>query len=136
VIVLDTSVVVAILMEEPGFRMFDRILRRVETVLPATCLVELTMVMSGRLPGMTATDTDDWLLASHTSIQPITPATAYAARDAFLRYGKGRHPAALNFGDCFSYAVAKELNAPLLFKGDDFRKTDVRVAVEEVPPDD
>ena len=58
-------------------------------------------------------------------IEPVTEVDAILARDAFLRYGKGRHPARLNFGDCFSYALAKRLGEPLLFKGDDFILTDV-----------
>ena len=59
------------------------------------------------------------------SIEPVTVEQALLAREAFSDYGKGRHPAALNFGDCFSYALAKATGEPLLFKGDDFQKTDV-----------
>ncbi len=61
-------------------------------------------------------------------IVPINSKTADAAINAFARFGKGRHPAGLNMGDCFAYACAKELGVPLLFKGDDFAKTDIRVA--------
>ena len=62
------------------------------------------------------------------SIEPVTIAQARLAREAYRDYGKGRHRAGLNFGDCFAYALAKELGEPLLFKGNDFRETDVEVA--------
>ena len=61
-------------------------------------------------------------------IVPFDSAQALIAREAFRYYGKGRHPAALNFGDCFSYALAKHRNEPLLFEGEDFSQTDVRIA--------
>ncbi len=63
-------------------------------------------------------------------IETVTPAQAEIARQAYRDFGKGRHKAGLNFGDCFAYALAKELDEPLLFKGDDFRHTDVTVAAE------
>lgn len=63
------------------------------------------------------------------AIQAVTEEQAYIASQAFSTFGKGRHPAGLNFGDCFSYALAKATGEPLLFKGDDFRKTDVRAAL-------
>ncbi|KST58027.1 hypothetical protein AO398_23325 [Methylobacterium sp. GXS13] len=66
-----------------------------------------------------------WIRARHIALGPVDHAVAQVAADAFARYGKGRHPAGLNFGDCFAYALARSLNAPLLFKGDDFARTDV-----------
>ena len=62
-------------------------------------------------------------------IEPVTEEQAFLARQCYSDYGKGRHPAALNYGDCFSYALAKAMDEPLLFKGDDFRKTDVVSAI-------
>ena len=62
-------------------------------------------------------------------IEPVTVEQAHLARQAFHDFGKGRHPAGLNFGDCFAYALAKSMNEPLLFKGEDFRKTDVVAAL-------
>jgi ribonuclease VapC len=72
---------------------------------------------------------DAFLAEAEIETLPFTAAHATAARDAFLRYGKGRHPAGLNFGDCMSYAVAKMEGRPLLFKGDDFRQTDIEAVV-------
>jgi ribonuclease VapC len=63
-------------------------------------------------------------------IEPVTVEQAYLARQAWSEYGKGRHKAGLNFGDCFSYALAKSLDEPLLFKGDDFSKTDIPSAIQ------
>jgi ribonuclease VapC len=71
---------------------------------------------------------DAWLRDADIVINPIDARQTELARFAFLVYGKGRHPARLNLGDCFSYAAAKALNAPLLFVGNDFAQTDVRVA--------
>jgi ribonuclease VapC len=65
------------------------------------------------------------LRQSSIAIEPFTERQAFLARQAFSDYGKGRHPAGLSFGDCFSYALAKATGEPLLFRGDDFRKTDV-----------
>lgn len=61
-------------------------------------------------------------------LEPVTVDQGYVARQVFFDFGKGRHPAALNFGDCFAYALSKAMNEPLLFKGEDFAKTDVRIA--------
>lgn len=70
----------------------------------------------------------DYLRLMDIELAAIPPALGYAALDAYDRYGKGRHPARLNFGDCFSYSCAKHLELPLLFKGDDFTKTDIDAA--------
>jgi ribonuclease VapC len=128
VIVVDTSVLVSVLLPEPDWHYWRAIIDAEEAVLPATCLVELGIVLSNQRPQLSSGNIDDLLARMRLTIQPITAPIAYGARLAFLRYGKGRHPAALNFGDCFSYAVARELDAPLLFKGTDFAKTDIRVA--------
>jgi ribonuclease VapC len=128
VIVIDTSAVVAILTSEAEWARFEGLVLANDTILPATCLVELSMVLTGRRPTLAMRDLDVWIQDVKIVVYPITPTIAYGARLAFLRYGKGRHPAALNFGDCFSYAVARELDAPLLFKGTDFAKTDIRIA--------
>ena len=87
------------------------------------------MVAVGRkdVPGR---DMAEALLARfNIAVVPWTDDHAGIAADAFLRFGKGRHPANLNFGDCMAYALAKSLDAPLLFKGDDFSKTDVKSAL-------
>jgi ribonuclease VapC len=69
-----------------------------------------------------------YMASMHLKLTPIDAVIAGAAQDAFMRFGKGRHPARLNFGDCFSYAVAKVMNAPLLYVGNDFAQTDIVAA--------
>jgi len=80
------------------------------------------------VPGEGARDLDLLLAKLRVDIAAVTASQADTARKAFRRYGRGRHPANLNFGDCFAYALAKDKSAPLLFKGNDFRQTDVMVA--------
>ncbi|MBC8037928.1 MAG: type II toxin-antitoxin system VapC family toxin [Rhizobiales bacterium] len=84
----------------------------------------------GRPKGLAAKQNIDHLIASTgISVVPFDGAAAQAAAGAFIRYGKGRHPASLNFGDCISYALSKTEMLPLLFKGEDFRQTDVKAAL-------
>jgi len=87
------------------------------------------MVLLGSHRPDMQTEIDNFLSAAEIEILAFTPDHAAVAREAFLRYGKGRHPAALNFGDCIAYATARLEAMPLLFKGDDFRLTDVEPAV-------
>ena len=125
-IVLDTSAVVATLASEPeAARFAEAIAFDGEAVISATNFVECAMVASMR-PAVRA-GLASWMTANSVSIIAVDEALAYGAIEAFERFGKGRHPAGLNFGDCFAYALAKSLDAPLLFKGDDFAKTDVKV---------
>ena len=72
---------------------------------------------------------DAFVRQTELVVEPVTEMQAYIAREAYSIYGKGRHVAGLNFGDCFSYALAKALDEPLLFKGEDFRKTDIIPAI-------
>jgi ribonuclease VapC len=72
-------------------------------------------------------DVDRLVVDLLLQVEPFTEEQALVARDAFLQFGRGRHPARLNFGDCISYALAKEMGEPLLFKGDDFSKTDITI---------
>jgi ribonuclease VapC len=73
---------------------------------------------------------DDLLFSAEVTVEPVTERQARIAREAYRDYGKGSgHPARLNFGDCFAYALARDLNEPLLFKGDDFRHTDIKPAI-------
>ena len=130
-IVVDTSVLVAILNHEPERQMFLDMIMLNEVITPCTCVLETAMAMHRLLPTLTVPQQDSFLAKSLIGIAAITPELASKARDAFLAYGKGRHPAGLNFGDCFSYALAMQLDAPLLFKGNDFSKTDVRIAALE-----
>ncbi len=83
------------------------------------------MVLIGRRGVGTELELDRLLYEANVAIVPVSVTQAKIAREAFIVFGKGRHPAQLNFGDCFSYALAKQKNEPLLFKGDDFALTDV-----------
>ena len=127
--IVDTSAIVAILDQEPEA---DRIARTLastsERVVSAATLVEVGIVMQARRGNDGARDLDLLLAKLRIEILPFTARQAEIARKAFRRYGRGRHDAKLNFGDCFAYAVAKDESAPLLFKGDDFGQTDVMVA--------
>lgn len=89
--------------------------------------LESAMVAEGRFGGRL--DLERWLSDQRVDIVPVDRVLAEIAADAFARYGKGRHPAGLNYGDCFAYALAKQRNAPLLFKGNDFSRTDIAAAL-------
>ena len=128
--VIDTSALVAILQDEPERRRFNEAIeaaaqRRISTAT----LVEISIVMETRYGADGVRDLD--LFLAEASIEPIAvdAKQAQTAREAFRRFGKGRHPAGLNFGDCFSYALSRVLDEPLLFKGQDFPQTDVDAAV-------
>jgi len=126
--IIDTSALVAILDQEPEA---DRIARAIaaasDRMLSAANLVEAGMVMQARRGDEGLRDLDLLLAKLKIEIIPFTAKQAEIARKAFRRYGRGRHGAKLNFGDCFAYALANDEQAPLLFKGDDFGQTDVTV---------
>lgn len=126
-IVVDSSALIAVLRREPEADGFLRILATATSCLvSAVTHTETSLVLAGRRNGRAAWHRLDALIAmAAVQIVPHDAALAEIARDAFLRFGKGRHPAGLNFGDCAAYALAKARNAPLLFKGDDFIRTDV-----------
>ena len=132
-IVVDASAIVAVLTREPGA---DLLLSTLETAGPAettpVAVYEAVLGVSRKRQWSVAeaeTHVRDFLEAAGVPIQPIQPETAHVALEAFARYGKGRgHPARLNLGDCFAYAQAKLSGAALLFKGDDFSKTDTESA--------
>lgn len=128
-IVLETSAIVAIYKREEGFERYLDAISRAESVsMPASCFVESVITLS-KFASAKA-DIERFLDSHEIGLASIDLRIAKLASEAFLRYGKGRgHPARLNFGDCFSYAVAKELGAPLLFKGDDFVHTDIESAL-------
>jgi ribonuclease VapC len=127
--IIDTSVIVSIVFKEPGYEIFiSKLSESTETGIGAPTLVECGIVLSSRLGqdarGMLARFLEE---ADITTI-PFTDAHFGVAVGAWQKYGKGRHPASLNFGDCLTYAVAKLANMPLLFKGDDFSQTDLLLA--------
>lgn len=125
--VVDTSALVAILRGEPEKDTFVDVLARASDPLAsAATFFECSMVQAKFDKGLA--DLDHFLLSAGIRIAAVDVAQARTARDAWLRYGKGRSPAALNFGDCFSYALAVTTGRPLLYKGDDFAQTDVMSA--------
>jgi ribonuclease VapC len=127
--VLDTSAVLAVFFREPGAdRLEGTMLGARSLSLSAASLVEAGMVAQGRLGDDGEEELDLLLLRLNVEIVPVTEAHAGIARSAFRRFGKGRHPAALDFGDCFSHALARAVAEPLLFVGDDFSRTDVAAA--------
>ena len=127
--IVDTSALVAIVTGEPGHeRLLDAILADADPALPAPCLLEAHMVIRGRFPPAMLATLDSVVAELRLRIAPFTESHGGLARDAFDRYGKGRHPAGLNFGDCMAYAVARVEGMPLLFVGGDFARTDVEVA--------
>jgi ribonuclease VapC len=127
--IIDTSALVAVLDQVLEA---ERIVRTMasapERILSAANLVEVGIVMQARRGDDGARDLDLLLAKLRVDIAVVTANQADIARKAFRRYGRGRHAANLNFGDCFAYALAKDTSAPLLFKGDDFGQTDVMVA--------
>ena len=127
--VIDTSALIAILQAEPeADALAEAVLAAPLRRLSAATLVEAGIVMEGRFKIDGSKRLDRLLLQLDVEVLPLTAAHADLARDAFRRFGKGQHPARLNFGDCFSYALARALGEPLLFVGDDFGQTDVAVA--------
>lgn len=129
-IVVDTSALVAIALEEPECdRLIDALEAGNDLFISPINYVELGTVLVGRDHFPSRHVLNEWLGVYRIEMareQAIDAATL----DAYLLYGKGRHPARLNLGDCFAYALAKALDAPLLYKGDDFPLTDVRSALD------
>ncbi len=127
--VIDSSAIVAIFFHEPDARTFgERIAEDPVRLISAATVVEAAMVIEARFGEAGGAEFDLWLHKADVEIVAVTADHADQARRAWRRYGKGRHPAGLNFGDCFSYALAVLTREPLLFKGDDFPKTDIQAA--------
>lgn len=124
-IVVDTSAIVAILKVERERDVFARIIAFEGCLFSTVGYLEASMVIVGRGRAQ-LTDLLDGLLSElGIELVPFDQQQARAGQTAFLRFGRGRHPAGLNFGDCISYALAQSRGLPLLFKGEDFAKTDV-----------
>ena len=124
--VIDTSAVLAVLQNEPERRAFNEVIEAAEQRSMSTAtFVESSIVIESRYGADGLRDLDLFIAKADIELVPVDVEQADAARRAFSEYGRGRHPAGLNFGDCFSYALAKVLRVPLLFKGDDFVRTDV-----------
>lgn len=124
--VIDSSALVAILADEPERAAFVEAIEADEMrLLSAATFVEVSIVIEARHGAAGSRYFDLFLDRAGVEIVPVDEEQAREARRAFTRFGKGRHPAGLNFGDCFSYSLAIALGEPLLFKGDDFPRTDV-----------
>jgi len=124
--VIDTSALIAILAQEPEAQLFsERIERDAVRLLSAANYVETSIVTAGKTGLQGIDDLEKLLGLMRTELVPVTAAQARSAAQAHLRFGQGHHPARLNFGDCFAYALAMECGEPLLFKGEDFAQTDV-----------
>ncbi len=127
--VLDTSAILAVLLREPLAPRLTTVLEEnPDRRLSAASLVEAAMVMQSRHGDLGEGELDLLVHRLRIDVVSVTAEHAERARSAFRRFGKGRHPAGLNFGDCFAYALAVALGEPLLFVGDDFARTDVSVA--------
>lgn len=125
--IVDTSALVAILYGEPEAERFLNCLHEAEICrISAANYVELFIVVERQYGSAMAREAEALLNTVEVVIEPITAEQAALAREAFRAFGRGRHRASLNFGDCFSYALARAMDEPLLFKGDDFGLTDVR----------
>lgn len=128
--VVDTSALVAILLREPDADRFGRCIADAPAcLLSAVNRVELSFVIEGRKGEAGRADLETLLLDAGIETVVVTPQQAEIAIDAFRRFGKRRHPANLNIGDCFAYALAKAMDRPLLFRGEDFALTDIKPAL-------
>ena len=129
--ILDSSALMAILLGEPEAAVLGRAISDAEVspVISAATLLEASIGAEGRGGAAMRDQLDDLLRRSEAEVVPFTAEQARIARDGWRRFGKGRHAAALNLGDLFAYALAQERGEPLLFKGADFARTDVKPAI-------
>ncbi|HYN78569.1 MAG TPA: type II toxin-antitoxin system VapC family toxin [Lamprocystis sp. (in: g-proteobacteria)] len=130
-LVVDTSAVMAVLLREGDAPLFAGALSDAsELRMAAPTWLETAMVATARCVGDGYRELVDFLDFVGIDVVPVDLALARLAYDGWVRYGKGRHPAGLNYGDCFSYALAKQRGEPLLFKGADFALTDLQPAIQ------
>jgi ribonuclease VapC len=128
-VILDSSAIVAVLRSEPEAALFTTAIAAAERCFTsAVSYVESAVVIETGGDAIASRRFDEFFRLSRVAIEALTLRQAELARQAYRDFGKGRHKAGLNFGDCFAYALAKDLDEPLLFKGDDFRHTDVEIA--------
>ncbi len=131
--ILDSSSIVAILRAEPEAPDFTKAIESaIESSagcsVSAVSYVESAIVIDSGRDAIASRRFDDFFRASRITVAAVTPRQAEIARQAYRDFGKGRHKAGLNLGDCFAYALAKEMDEPLLFKGNDFNRTDIEAA--------
>lgn len=128
--IVDTSAIVAILFDEPDAAAYSQAIAEADVRrISAATYVEAAVVVEASTTAGGPRQFDAFVRRAGLRIEPVTEEQAHLARQAYADYGKGRHAAGLNFGDCFAYALAKATGEPLLFKGADLGKTDVVRAV-------
>ena len=124
--IVDTSAVMTILFGETGAERYDEAIAQAPRCrMSVANFLEAAIVFESRSGAATGHELDAFLEEAAIELEPVTPDQAQAARRAWRRFGKGNHPAGLNFGDCFAYALAEVTREPLLFKGQDFALTDI-----------
>jgi ribonuclease VapC len=127
--ILDTSAIIAILFNEDDAETYAKAITRAESCrVSAATFVETAIIVETQTKNNGGRQLDAFIRRAGIAIEPVTEEQAHIARQAFIDFGKGRHPAGLNYGDCFSYALSKTTREPLLFKGKDFARTDLTAA--------
>lgn len=127
--ILDSSAVLAILLGEPDAAYYEKAIAvALACRMSAANLLEASIVVESRGGLAAGHELDVFLERAGIELVPVTPQQVEAARRAWRRFGRGNHPAGLNFGDCFAYALAEATGEPLLFKGNDFAQTDIEPA--------
>lgn len=131
--IVDSSALVAILRNEKDAASYTNAIDRADVCrTSAATFLETAIVVDGSRDPILSRRLDDLMTAAEISIEPVTESQARIARQAYRDYGRGSgHPAGLDFGDCFAYALARERGEPLLFKGDDFSRTDIAPAIQQ-----
>lgn len=133
--IVDTSAIIAILFNEADARRYATAVSEADVCrVSSATFVEVAIVVEAQTKNSGSRQLDAFLRRAAIVIEPLTVEHAHMARQAYTDFGKGRHRAGLNYGDCFSYALAKATGEPLLFKGEDFRKTDILAALSKDDP--
>jgi ribonuclease VapC len=128
-VIVDTSAIIAILFNEDDAQVYAEAITRADSCrMSAATFAEAATVVEAQTRNNGGRQLDAFIRRASIAIEAVTEEQAYMARQAFIDFGKGRHPAGLNYGDCFSYALAKATREPLLFKGQDFALTDLVAA--------
>jgi ribonuclease VapC len=128
-LIIDTSAIIAVLFDEDDAQAYAAAIADADICrISAGTFLEASLVVESLTKQGGSRQLDSLMRRAEMVVEPFTEEHAHVARQAFLDFGKGRHPASLNFGDCFAYALSKTLGEPLLFKGDDFSKTDLTSA--------
>jgi len=128
-VIVDTSAIIAILFNEDDAKIYAKAIARADSCrISAATFVETAIVVETQSKSNGGRQLDALIRRAGIAVEPVTEEQAHIARQAFIDFGKGRHPAGLNYGDCFAYALSKATREPLLFKGKDFTKTDLTAA--------